>query len=172
MCRLELKEWDESVEQWILRLNLLGQWCPELLLPSLQPGDRRDLLEQLCHGCFSAKEIRDLEVKPLLKSWVSPAQQALVEKHAPERWLLPSGRHSRITYVPDGSPYLAARIQDLYGLEKTPRIAMGRVPVVLHILAPSHRPVQITQDLAGFWKEHYPKIKQQLQRRYPKHEWR
>jgi ATP-dependent helicase HrpB len=60
----------------------------------------------------------------------------------------------------------------LFGIEKTPRLAMGRVPLTLHILAPNMRPVQITQDLSGFWREHYPRIKQELQRKYPKHEWR
>ena len=54
----------------------------------------------------------------------------------------------------------------------TPRIALGRIPVLVHILAPNNRPVQITQDLTGFWRDHYPKAKQELQRKYPKHEWR
>jgi ATP-dependent helicase HrpB len=64
------------------------------------------------------------------------------------------------------------RIQELFGVTQTPRIAMGRVPVLAHILAPNMRPVQITQDLANFWREQYPKVKQELQRKYPKHEWR
>ena len=68
-------------------------------------------------------------------------------------------------------PYVAMRIQELYDVDHTPRLAMNRVPVLLHILAPSMRPVQITQDLAGFWREHYPRIKSELQRKYPKHEW-
>jgi ATP-dependent helicase HrpB len=66
----------------------------------------------------------------------------------------------------------AMRIQELFEVNSTPRIAMGRVPVLVHILAPSRRPVQITQDLAGFWKDHYPRVKRELQRKYPKHEWR
>ena len=68
--------------------------------------------------------------------------------------------------------HIAVRIQELYDVKTTPRIAMGRVPVLLHILAPSMRPVQITQDLVGFWRDHYPRIKSELQRKYPKHEWR
>jgi ATP-dependent helicase HrpB len=64
------------------------------------------------------------------------------------------------------------RIQELYGVTQTPKIAMGRVPVVVHILTPGMKPIQITQDLASFWSEHYPKIKSELQRKYPKHEWR
>ncbi len=168
----ELREWDESVDQWIWRVNLLGRWCPEFQLPPIMEEDRRMLLEQVCHGAISCRELRDREVKPVVKSWLTPAQQDLVENHAPERFALPNGKRTRIHYPPDGHPYLAVRIQELYGLDQTPRIALKRTPLTLQILAPSHRPVQVTQDLAGFWREHYPRLKQELQRRYPKHEWR
>ncbi len=171
--RLELREWDESVEQWILRLNLLSRWCPELQLPPIADEDRRHLVEQICHGAISGRDLKDREVKPMVKSWLSAAQQELLDKHAPERLRLPNARRPpRVVYVPDGPPYIAARIQELYGVEALPRLAMGRVPVLVHCLAPNMRPVQITQDLGRFWREHYPKVKQELQRKYPKHEWR
>jgi ATP-dependent helicase HrpB len=170
--RLTLNDWDDSVEQWILRLNLLSQWCPELALPPIGDDDRHHLIEQVCHGSFSGKDLKDKPVKAVVKSWLSPAQQQLVEKHAPERLTLTNGRTSRVAYEPGNPPHIALRIQQLFGVSTTPRIAMGRVPVVLHILAPSQRPVQITQDLAGFWRDHYPRIKQELQRKYPRHEWR
>jgi ATP-dependent helicase HrpB len=170
--RLALTHWDHAVDQWILRLNLLGRWCPEFQLPALTDADRRHLVEQLCHGAFSYKEIKDREVKPVVKSWLSATQQELLEKHAPERLALANGRNPKVTYVADGPPYIALRIQELYDVTATPRIALDRVPVLLHILAPSNRPVQITQDLAGFWREHYPRIKSELQRKYPKHQWR
>jgi ATP-dependent helicase HrpB len=170
--RLVLKNWDHTVDQWILRLNLLSQWCPELLLPPISEDDRHHLIEQLCHGAFSSKEIKDREVKPLVTSWLSAAQRALLDKHAPERLALANGRNPKVNYVSDGPPYVALRIQELYDVDKTPRVGMNRVPVLLHILAPSMRPVQITQDLAGFWREHYPRLKSELQRKYPKHQWR
>jgi len=170
--RLELSDWDEAVEQWIVRLNLLHGWCPELALPGIGEEDRRHLVEQVCHGAFSGKEIRDRPVKATVKSWLSPAQQDLLERHAPERLPLSNGRTPRVNYERTGPPHIALRIQELYDVTATPRIAMGRVAVLVHILAPSMRPVQITQDLAGFWREHYPRIKQELQRRYPKHKWR
>jgi len=170
--RLTLSEWDEVVEQWILRLNLLGQWCPELALPSVSDDDRRHLVEQICHGAFSGKEIRDRPVKPTVTSWLSHAQQSLLDRHAPERLSLSNGRTPKVAYERTGPPHIALRIQELYDVTATPRIAMGRVPVLVHILAPSMRPVQITQDLAGFWRDHYPRVKQELQRRYPKHKWR
>jgi ATP-dependent helicase HrpB len=170
--RLVLKHWDHSVDQWLLRLNLLSRWCPELQLPPIADEDRRHLIEQICHGAVSSKDIKDREVKAIVKSWLSRAQQELLEKHAPERLSLSNGRQPKVTYVPDGSPYIALRIQELYDVSATPRVAMDRVPVLIHILAPNMRPVQITQDLAGFWREHYPGIKSELQRKYPKHEWR
>jgi len=170
--RLVLKHWDHAVEQWITRLNLLSGWCPELGLPRLEEADRRHLIEQICLGAFSSKDIKDREVKPLVMSWLSDEQRALLDRHAPERLALPNGRTPKVNYVADGPPYLALRIQELYDVTRTPSIAMGRVPVVLHILAPNMRPVQVTQDLAGFWREHYPRIKAELQRKYPKHEWR
>jgi len=170
--RLALKDWDHSVEQWIARLNNLARWCPELSLPPITDDDRRHLLEQLCHGAFGYKDIKDRSVKPVVKSWLSSAQQELLDKHAPERLTLSNDRTPKITYEPNGTAYIALRIQELYGVTQTPRIAMNRVPVVVHVLAPNMRPVQITQDLAGFWRDHYPRVKQELQRKYPKHEWR
>mgnify|MGYP002622588760 CR=1 FL=1 len=170
--RLQLNEWDHSIEQWILRLNLLSQWCPELKLPPIGDEDRKNLIEQICHGSFSYKEIKDLPVKNMVKGWLSADQQELLEKHAPERLELSNGRKPKVTYPPEGAPYISLRVQELFDVTQTPRIAMGRAPVLVHILAPSHRPVQITQDLGGFWRDHYPRIKSELQRKYPKHEWR
>jgi ATP-dependent helicase HrpB len=170
--RLTLNEWDHTVEQWISRLELLNQYCPELALPPLSEEDRRDIIEQICHGAFSYKEVKDRPVKNVVKSWLSGAQQQLLEKHAPERLNLANGRTPKVTYSDDGPPFIALRIQELYDVTQTPRVAMGRVPVLVHILAPNMRPVQITQDLGNFWREQYPKVKQELQRKYPKHEWR
>jgi ATP-dependent helicase HrpB len=170
--RLALTDWDESLDQWILRLNLLSQWCPELALPPVSDEDRCHLIEQVCYGSFSGKELKDKPVKAAVKSWLSRSQQEHLDKHAPERLALSNGRTAKVLYEPGNPPHIALRIQQLYGVKATPHIAMGRVPVLVHILAPSQRPVQITQDLPGFWREHYPRIKQELQRKYPRHEWR
>lgn len=170
--RLLLDDWDEAVEQWVIRLNLLARWCPELALPPIGEEERRHLVEQVCHGSFSGRELKNKPVKTIVHSWLSAAQQALLSKHVPERLTLANGRTPKVIYDAANPPHIALRIQQLYGVNTTPRIAMGRMPVLVRILAPSQRPVQITQDLAGFWCEHYPRIKQELQRRYPKHEWR
>ena len=169
---LTLKSWDHAVEQWILRVNCLAKWCPDLKLPTITDDGRQAMIQQVCLGAISYKDIKDKPVWPAVKSWLSGAQHALVEKHAPERLDLPNGRKAKVTYSADAEPFISMRIQDLYDVKQTPKLAMGRVPVVVHILGPNHRPVQVTQDLAGFWREHYPRIKKELQRKYPKHEWR
>ena len=158
--------------QWILRLNLLSRWCPDLELPQIHDEERRHIIEQLCHGGVGFKDIKDREVKPVVQSWISGAQRDLVDKHMPERVTLSNGRTPKVTYEAENPPFISLRIQELFGVTQTPKIAMGRMPLSVHILAPSNRPVQVTQDLANFWREHYPRIKSELQRRYPRHEWR
>ena len=170
--RLILNDWDHAAEQWILRLNLLSEWAPELQLPPIRAEDKQHLVEQICHGAFGYKDIKDKPIKGILKGWLSDSQRELLDKHAPERISLANGRNPKVAYEKGNPPHIAARIQELYDVRTTPKIAMGRVPVLVHILAPNNRPVQITQDLAGFWRDQYPKVKQELQRKYPKHEWR
>jgi ATP-dependent helicase HrpB len=167
-----LKHWDNAVEQWILRLNQLAQWHPEFELPRLGDADRQMLIEQLCEGATTYKAIKEREVWPTVKSWLSRAQLDLLEKFAPERIELPNGRKAKVIYDATAAPTIATRIQDLYGVTGELRIAGDRIPLVIQVLAPNHRPIQITQNLETFWKESYPKIKQELQRKYPKHEWR
>lgn len=170
--RCPLKNWDNAVEQWIVRLNQLAAWFPEFELPIIGQKDRQLLLEQICHGAISYKEIKDRAVWPVVKSWLPQPQQRLVDDYAPERLELPNGRKQRIIYSENAPPSIAARVQDLYGVEGELRVGGNRVPLVIQVLAPNHRPIQITQNLATFWKESYPKVKQELQRKYPKHEWR
>ena len=170
--RLQLPAWDHAIEQWILRVNLLSEWCLELQLPPIRDDDRRHIIEQLCLGAFSFKDVKERDVKPAVKSWLSSSQQGFVDKYAPERIPLSNGRTPKVIYEANGPPYISMRIQELFGVVEVPRIAMSRVPLSIHILAPSMRPVQVTQDLANFWREHYPRVKSELQRKYPKHEWK
>ena len=170
--RLLLPNWDHSVEQWLARLTFICTNCPELQLPEISEDDKKDIIQQLCHGAVSYKDIKEREVKPVVMSWLSHPQRELLDKHAPERLTLPNGRTPKVNYEKGKSPFISLRIQELYDVSQTPKIALGRVPVTVHILTPGMKPVQVTQDLANFWREHYPKIKSELQRRYPKHFWR
>jgi ATP-dependent helicase HrpB len=170
--RLLLPNWDHHVEQWLARLNLLCKECADLQLPAITDDDKKSIIEQLCHGAVSYKDIKEREVKPIVMSWLSPAQRDLLDKHAPERLTLPNGRTPKVNYEPGRAPFISLRIQELYDVNQTPRIALNRVPVTVHILTPGMKPIQVTQDLASFWREHYPKIKSELARKYPKHLWR
>ena len=170
--RLLLPNWDHHVEQWLARLNLLCQQCADLQLPAITDDDKQAIIEQLCHGAVSYKDIKEREVKPVVMSWLSQSQRELLDKHAPERLTLPNGRTPKVNYENGKSPFISLRIQELYDVNQTPKVALGRVPVTVHILTPGMKPIQVTQDLASFWREQYPKIKSELARKYPKHLWR
>jgi len=167
---LRLNGWDDAVEQWIHRVNFLARAMPGQGLPLLGGDERHHIIILVCDGATCYRDIKDTPVLPHARSLLTHAQQQIVDRHAPERFALPGGRKAKITYAENAEPFLAARIQDLYGVDDDIKIA-GH-PLTLHILAPSHRPVQITKSLRSFWADAYPKLKQQLQRQYPKHEWR
>ena len=168
-----LKNWDNAVEQWILRVNCVATVVPGARDPvHRRRGQAAASLSRSARGAFSYKEIKERPVWPAVKSWLSARSSSVIEQFAPERIELPNGRKVKITYSASAAPAVAARIQDLYGVERNLTIGRGRVPLVIQVLAPNHRPIQITSDLEGFWRDAYPKIKKELQRKYPKHEWR
>jgi ATP-dependent helicase HrpB len=169
---LRLNAWDDAVEQWLHRVNFLVKLCPEQNLPAMSEDERHHIILLVCDGAVCYRDIKDAQVLPHAKSLLTWDQQQFVEKHAPERIELPGGRRAKVTYAETADPFLSARIQDFYGVTDDIKIALGRHALTLHILAPSHRPVQVTRSLKSFWTETYPVLKQQLQRQYPKHEWR
>jgi len=170
--RISIDAWDESVEQWINRVNRLAEWFPEYEVNPVTPADRMTLLEQVCYGETSARGVKGREVMAVLRDWLTAEQLAVLEQVLPERLAMANGRRSRLTYPKDGPPVLSARIQELYGVEGRFSLGQGRVPVKIEVLAPNQRPLQVTEDLTLFWREIYPKIKPELSRRYPRHEWR
>jgi len=169
--RAVLKHWDHAVEQWLLRVQYARRNHPELDLPEMNADSRRGLIRNVCLGCTAYKELKDKDVWPVVRRWLPGWAHEFIDKYAPERIELPGGRRAKVTYQEEGPPVVAARIEDLY--EVKDRILLeGKHPVLIHVLAPNQRPVQVTQDLRTFWKETYPKVKSELQRKYPKHEWR
>lgn len=170
--RCSLREWDHEVDEWIGRANFLSAHMSELGISPIGDAEKRAMIDQICYGATSIKEVRDRAVWPVVRSWLNECQLEAIERLAPQKVELPSGRRAKVRYPAAGDPILSARIQDLYGLDAAPRLCGGRVTPVLEILAPNFRPVQTTRDLAGFWRDIYPKIRQELSRRYPKHEWR
>ncbi len=169
---LRLTNWDDSLEQWFLRVNLLAKWCPEFKISEIEEKDKISCLMRFCCNSISYKEIKDKPIKPLFYEFLNHEQHKALETYAPQRLKLSNGKTPKVVYVNGNTPYISLRIQELYDVTSVPKIAMGRVEVQVHILAPNMRPVQITSDLAGFWNKHYPSLKQQFQRLYPKHQWR
>ncbi len=170
--RLKLEAWDDTVEQWIVRVNRLAEWFPELEVNPITDADRATLIEQICYGELGYRDLKDKPVMPVLRDWLTAEQLAVLDDYVPERLVMGNGRKSRLTYAKEGPPVLSARIQELYGIEGKFAVGHGRVPVKFEILAPNQRPIQVTDDLTNFWREQYPKIKTELSRRYPRHEWR
>jgi ATP-dependent helicase HrpB len=170
--RCPLPQWDESVEQWILRVNAMARLFPEFGLSPITEADKPSILEQFVHGARTFREVRERDLWPALKAWLAPELVAALERLCPERLEMPNGRRSRITYLPEGSAKISARIQELFGVNRNLAIADGRLPLRIEVLAPNQRPIQVTDDLTRFWRETYPEIKPALSRRYPRHEWR
>ncbi len=170
--KIKLEAWDETVEQWITRVNRLAEWFPELAVNVLTEADRATLVEQICYGETSWRGVKDKPVMPVLRDWLTAEQLAVLDDYLPERIVMANGRRSRVRYEKEGPPVLSARIQELYGVEGRFTLGHGRVPVKIEVLAPNQRPIQVTDDLTAFWRDMYPKVKAELSRRYPRHEWR
>jgi ATP-dependent helicase HrpB len=128
-------------------------------------------LAEACEGRTSFAELREADLLSLVLARLGPDARARLDRLAPERLALPGGRRAPVTYEPGKPPYLASRLQDFFGMTEGPRLLDGRVPLTLHLLAPNQRAVQVTSDLAGFWQRHYPALRKELMRRYPRHAW-
>jgi ATP-dependent helicase HrpB len=144
---------------------------PELGLPTFGEEEIRALLPALAVGRRSFAELRRAPLLEALQGALSYAQLETLRREAPERIEAPSGSRVRLDYEEGKPPVLAARIQEMFGLAETPRVAAGRVPVLLHLLAPNGRPQQVTHDLRSFWENTYPQVRKELQGRYPRHAW-
>ncbi len=154
-----------------MRARWLREGMPELSLPAFDDAQLREVLPWLCAGCRSFEDLRRADWRAALESRLSAAQRQAVEREAPERIAVPSGSRLALQYAPGKPPVLAVRIQELFGLAETPRVAGGRVRVLLHLLAPNYRPQQVTDDLASFWVNTYPHVRKDFRARYPKHAW-
>ncbi|MEI7481368.1 MAG: ATP-dependent helicase HrpB [Elusimicrobiota bacterium] len=169
--RHKLLNWNEEAEEWLARVAFLSKACPDLGFEPLGEEDIKLVIAEICGGARSVAEAKARPVLPVLQNWFGWEKNRLIEQYAPARLEMPGGRKAKIRYPKGGEPFLEAKIQDLFTLKETPKIAAGRVALVVHILAPSMRPVQVTKDLKSFWAVSYPKLRPQLSRRYPKHKW-
>jgi ATP-dependent helicase HrpB len=178
--------WTDALTQWRTRVRCLRAWMPELeALPDLSDTALLATLDTWLKPALSGKTRLDaLDEQALgeaLKSQVGWSQRQTIDALAPTRIVVPSGMERRIEYgfdagANDGegapaAPVLAVKLQELFGLADTPRIADGRVPLTLHLLSPGGKPLQITRDLRSFWDRTYPEVKKEMKGRYPKHPW-
>ncbi len=161
----------EALEGLAARLSLVAAHAPELGA-ALGGAPTTDAL--LDASCAEATSFAELRARPLVERLLAalpPAARRALDELAPTELRLPGGRRLRVQYRPGQPPSAATRLQDCFGLLATPTVCRGRLPVTLHLLAPNQRAVQVTADLAGFWERHYPAVRRELMRRYPKHAW-
>ncbi|MBI5524911.1 MAG: ATP-dependent helicase HrpB [Deltaproteobacteria bacterium] len=162
---------DGNLPRLAARAALVRTHFPDLGIPDLDPEDAQTILEAACRGLRSFAELRAVRIAGRIAAGLKPEHLRAMREHAPERLALPGGREVPVRYETGKPPWVESFLQDFFGMKRTPTVCAGRVPVVVHLLAPSRRPVQVTSDLAGFWKNHYPAIRRELARRYPKHQW-
>jgi ATP-dependent helicase HrpB len=172
--------WSEALTQWRARVQGLRAWMPELALPDVSDAALLASLERWLAPAFAGKTrldaLDEAELGEAVKSMIDWPLRQRIDALAPTRIVVPSGMERRIEYAlgaegEPASPVLAVKLQELFGLAETPRIADGRVPLTLHLLSPAGRPLQVTQDLRGFWERTYPDVRKEMKGRYPRHPW-
>jgi len=177
---LDALPWTENLRQWRARIRCLQEWAPELGLPDLSDEallvSRASWLKPVLQGKSRLDALTEAEFGEALKARLDWSLRATIDRLAPTRIIVPSGMERAIEYHLDdhgraAAPVLAVKLQELFGLADTPRICDGRVALTLHLLSPGGKPLQVTQDLKGFWDRTYPDVKKEMKGRYPRHPW-
>ena len=171
--------WTRDAREWQARVLSLRHWCssdnngdnwPDVSDAHLE-ATLEDWLEPHLNGITRRDHLTRLDMLTLLQNHLDYRLRTRLDAGAPTHLTVPSGSHLRLTYIPGEAPVLAVKLQEMFGLADTPRIAWGRIAVTLHLLSPGQHPIQITQDLRGFWDRTYTEVKKELKGRYPKHPW-
>ncbi|QSP95627.1 ATP-dependent helicase HrpB [Marinobacter salinisoli] len=171
---LDSLPWTPQARQWVARVRLLaqcfpGQW-PDTSDPALLNTLEHWLAPYLA-GLKKWSDVANLNLPLALATLLDYAQQHQLDELAPTTLAIPTGQKVVLDYTPDSGPVLAAKLQAMFGLTETPRVAGGKVPVVIHLLSPAQRPLAVTSDLASFWRNAYPEVRKDMRGRYPKHPW-
>ena len=169
--------WTKELRQWRARVMLMRQY--QIMAPAPWPDLSDEALERDIEqwapawimGFTRREHFAKLELGQALRSFLTHAQGNILEREAPTHFTVPSGSHIPIDYLDGENPSLSVRLQELFGLNSTPAVAGGKLPLVLKLLSPAGRPVQITKDLVSFWNRGYHEVKKDLKGRYPKHYW-
>ena len=172
---LSVLNWTPEAEQLRLRLHCAAQWLPEEAWPAV---DETSLLESLeawllpqMTGVHSLRALKALDVRQALQNWLPWSLRQKLDSELPGHYTVPTGSRIAIRYHDENPPALAVRMQEMFGEATTPVIAQGRVPLVLELLSPAQRPLQITRDLGAFWQGSYREVQKEMKGRYPKHVW-
>jgi ATP-dependent helicase HrpB len=160
----------DGLDEWLARVAFVRRVAPELDVPEVDEAIIEATLARLCDGISTLAELRARNLAASLQRLLPPKVARELEDLAPRAITLPGGRRLTVDYTTP-PPSISSRIQDFFGMASGPAIAKGRVPLVIHLLAPNQRDVQVTTDLGRFWGNHYPALANELRRRYPKHSW-
>jgi ATP-dependent helicase HrpB len=166
--------WSKEARSFQARVTSLHHWLPDQGWPDLSDEALvadPDWLAPYCQGMSRRQHLCRLDILAILRAMLDWPHTNSLADQAPTHFQCPSGSRLPLHYTPGQAPVLAVRLQELFGLAETPTVAGGRVPVLLHLLSPGQRPIQITRDLRGFWDTTYPEVKKELKGRYPKHVW-
>jgi ATP-dependent helicase HrpB len=169
--------WTDAARELLARIEFVRATLPQETLDWPPAGEAElraaleDWLAPYLEGVTRREHLARVPLEEALRARLTHAQQRQLEEWAPSHLTVPSGSRLRIDYRDPGGPALAVRLQELFGLATTPRLARGRVPLTFRLLSPAQRPVQVTRDLASFWRGAYAEVRKDLRGRYPKHSW-
>ncbi|MGM0571281.1 ATP-dependent helicase HrpB [Marinobacter sp.] len=166
--------WNETARQWQARVQVMQRLEPDHW-PDVSDNGLMAALDQwlapFLAGVRNWKGLQQVPMVDALQSLLPWDQQQRLSRELPTTLEIPTGQHLRLDYTAENGPGLAAKLQALFGWTQTPRLAGGRIPVVIHLLSPARRPLAVTADLSSFWKEVYPEVRKEMRGRYPKHPW-
>lgn len=173
---MELLDWKEEVTDWLARIECAKKWNESGNWPNVNReyllSSSKEWLAPYLSQVKRKEDFKKLDLLTILSSTLSYEQQHRLEKLVPEKIIVPSGSFIRIQYNADGNfPVLAVRLQELFGMLETPTVCDGKIKLMMHLLSPAYRPVQVTQDLMSFWQNTYPEVRKELRMRYPRHSW-
>lgn len=182
ICRAAQKDgermldFNDEVKSLQQRIATVGEWHPEMSLPDTSTSailsEAPEWLPMYLGKATTVAELKKIDMAQVVRSMLTYDQQQSVDRLAPERIEVPTGSHIKVEYrAAAEAPVLRVRLQEVFGMERTPCVDGGRRPVLMELLSPGYKPVQLTQDLANFWRETYFEVRKELKRRYPKHSW-
>ena len=182
ICRAAQKDgermldFNDEVKSLQQRIATVGEWHPEMSLPDTSTSailsEAPEWLPMYLGKATTVAELKKIDMAQVVRSMLTYDQQQSVDRLAPERIEVPTGSRIKVEYrAAAEAPVLRVRLQEVFGMERTPCVDGGRRPVLMELLSPGYKPVQLTQDLANFWRETYFEVRKELKRRYPKHSW-